>query len=75
VTIKFPKSSRSAGHNGVQSIIDNIKTKNFTRFRIGIKGEKPQKMTGKDYVLQKFRDEELLIVNITIEEITKNLGL
>jgi len=30
------KNHGSAGHKGVQSIIDALKTKNFVRFRIGI---------------------------------------
>jgi PTH1 family peptidyl-tRNA hydrolase len=34
--IKIAKNRGSAGHRGVQSIIDVLKTKNFVRFRIGI---------------------------------------
>jgi len=34
--IKISKNHGSAGHKGVQSIIDALKTKNFVRFRIGI---------------------------------------
>ncbi|MDD3102525.1 MAG: aminoacyl-tRNA hydrolase [Patescibacteria group bacterium] len=34
--IRISINRSSAGHNGVQSIIDNLKTKNFVRFRIGI---------------------------------------
>ena len=34
--IKIGKNRGSAGHKGVQSIIDQLKTKNFVRFRIGI---------------------------------------
>lgn len=33
---KIQKDRSSAGHNGVQSIIDLLGTKNFTRVRIGI---------------------------------------
>ena len=35
-TYKKSIDSRSAGHNGVQSIIDYLKTKNFIRYRIGM---------------------------------------
>jgi len=35
-TIKISKNHGAAGHKGVQSIIDQIKTKNFIRWRIGI---------------------------------------
>ena len=34
---KTTLSSRSAGHRGVESIINSLKTQNFRRFRIGIK--------------------------------------
>jgi len=35
--IRISINRSSAGHNGVQSIIDNLKTQDFVRFRIGIK--------------------------------------
>ena len=35
--IRISKNKGSAGHNGIESIIKEIKTKNFVRFRIGIK--------------------------------------
>lgn len=38
-TVKISKESSSAGHKGVQSIIDALGTKDFTRIRIGIKPE------------------------------------
>jgi len=56
---KLSDNSRSAGHNGVQSIINHLKTKNFTRIRIGIKNNKPPQMPVPAYVLQKFSDDEL----------------
>ncbi len=34
--IKISKNSSSAGHKGVESVIDALKTKNFTRIRVGI---------------------------------------
>jgi len=36
---KTATDSGSAGHRGVQSIIDHLKTKKFTRIRIGIKND------------------------------------
>jgi PTH1 family peptidyl-tRNA hydrolase len=56
---KVATNSRSAGHNGVQSIINHLKTKNFRRIRIGIKGDKPKQMPTPAYVLQKFLPDEL----------------
>lgn len=36
-TIRISKDGSSGGHKGVQSIINHLKTKNFPRFRIGIR--------------------------------------
>lgn len=36
---KIATNSGSAGHRGIQSIITYLKTKNFTRVRLGIKNE------------------------------------
>lgn len=70
---KIADNSRSAGHNGVQSIIDQIKTKNFIRYRIGIMGDKPKAMPSKKYVLQKFSKEELDILDPITAEIATNI--
>lgn len=40
-TLKISRNASSAGHKGVQSIIDTLGSKNFTRFRIGIKPDHP----------------------------------
>jgi len=62
--IKISFGRGSAGHKGVQSIIDEIGTKNFVRFRVGIgmgnnetKNNKA-KSNRKDLVLQKFSKKE-----------------
>ena len=55
-----------AGHNGIKSIISHLKTKNFKRIRIGIKGEKPEQMKTSDYVLARFTNNEE-------EELHKNI--
>lgn len=68
---KISVDSRSAGHNGVESIINHLKTKNFTRLRIGIKTTLGEKVPGEKFVLQKFSQEELKIINQVIAEIIK----
>lgn len=55
------KDRSSAGHKGVQSIIDLIGTQNFSRIRIGI-GPVPGKIETDAFVLQKFSEEELSIL-------------
>lgn len=55
--IRVSKDSSSAGHKGVQSIIDELGIKDFTRIRIGIKPLHEFNTT--DFVLKNFtKDEE-----------------
>ena len=60
-TLRTTDSSRAAGHNGVQDIIDTLGTQDFFRIRLGI--GHPTEVLGAcmpshDYVLQKFSAEE-----------------
>lgn len=55
--LKIKTRGGSAGHRGVMSIIDHLKTDNFTRIRIGI-GKPPRGVDPKEYVLQEFTDTE-----------------
>ncbi|MGB9638286.1 MAG: aminoacyl-tRNA hydrolase [bacterium] len=80
---KLKFNGGSAGHNGIQSIINYI-GKDFYRIRIGI--NRPQDKNYKDYVLNKFSPEELVeisnllpkinivIENIVIEGIEKTIS-
>jgi PTH1 family peptidyl-tRNA hydrolase len=57
--IKISFGRGSAGHKGVQSIIDEIGTKDFVRFRIGIGTANNKAASNKeDFVLQKFSKKE-----------------
>ncbi len=53
--IKICQNRGAAGHKGVQSIIDHLKTKNFVRFRAGIapKTAAEKKIPAEKYVLKK----------------------
>jgi PTH1 family peptidyl-tRNA hydrolase len=56
---KIATDSSSAGHRGVQSIIDYLKTKKFTRLRLGIKTDLLRTHIPPDkFVLQPFNQEE-----------------
>ena len=70
---KVALDSRSAGHNGVQSIIDHLGTKNFQRIRVGIRTEEKEKIPAEKFVLQKFSKEELRKIEELNEEIMKKL--
>jgi len=67
--LKIAKGRGSAGHKGVQSIINELKTKDFNRIRVGIcpKTDKPK--TIDKFVLQNFTKEEEKILKETIKQI------
>jgi peptidyl-tRNA hydrolase, PTH1 family len=68
---KISADSGSAGHNGVQDIVDKISTQNFKRIRVGVANEKLRsQIDPTDFVLQKFSDEELKTL---IDEVSGNI--
>jgi len=56
--IRIVKNRGSAGHKGVESIIKELGTKNFVRFRIGIKPESGKPKNPEKFVLQNFSRKE-----------------
>ena len=56
--IRIIKNRGSAGHKGVESIINELGTKNFIRFRIGIKPESGKPKNPEKFVLQNFNKKE-----------------
>lgn len=56
---KTSYNSSSAGHKGINSIIENIKTQKFTRVRIGLNLPDRKMIPTEKFVLQKFTPEEL----------------
>jgi PTH1 family peptidyl-tRNA hydrolase len=59
-TIRANSSSSSAGHKGVQDIIDKLGTQEFHRLRIGVETRADKSIPPTDdFVLQNFTDEEL----------------
>ncbi len=73
---KISTDSSAAGHNGVQSIIDNLGSQQFKRIRIGIEGSEKKKdriIPGDVFVLQDFSKEELEIIKKLAEKIVGEL--
>ncbi|HUC95735.1 MAG TPA: aminoacyl-tRNA hydrolase [Candidatus Saccharimonadia bacterium] len=66
--INFKLDGSSAGHNGIQSIIDKI-DENFPRIRIGIGPKLPTRIDSADFVLQKFSKDQLLEIEILKKEV------
>lgn len=74
---KIQKDVHSVGHNGVESIIQQIGTQDFTRVRLGVEmveGRQARQMPGEDFVLQDFTPEEKNALENILPEITKSLS-
>ena len=75
-SFKVSLDSSAAGHNGVQSIIDNLGSQQFKRIRLGIEGSEKKKdriIPGEVFVLQDFSKEELEIIKKLAEKIVGEL--
>jgi PTH1 family peptidyl-tRNA hydrolase len=66
-TLRVQKSRSSAGHNGIESIIDSLGTQDFLRIRIGVAPEhKPR--DGKEYLLSVMRKAQLEALDPVLED-------
>ncbi|NDB42379.1 MAG: aminoacyl-tRNA hydrolase, partial [Actinobacteria bacterium] len=65
--VKIKSGGGLAGHNGLQSITQHLKTQDFLRVRIGV-GKPPSKEQGGDHVLSKIpaRERELLDLSVQV---------
>ena len=69
---KFSPDSSARGHNGVQSIIDNIGTKDIKRLKIGVEketGRASRQTPGEKFVLENFTSDELRQVSSLTDKI------
>ena len=66
-TLRVRPRGRSAGHNGVQSIIGALGTQEFTRIRLGIGPDHPVG-DGARYVLSQFKKAQLEVVSEVLEQ-------
>lgn len=70
--IKFTNDSQSAGHRGVQNIIDRLGTQKFARLRIGV-GPRPQHIPTEAFVLSPFGSEEITSLPTLLSDITQKI--
>ena len=63
--LRIRKTGSSGGHKGVESVIQNIGSKDFIRVKIGI-GREPGTQV-EDYVLSKFTRQEIPLIKETID--------
>src|SRR5262245_65690158 len=64
--IRIRERGSSAGHNGMQSIINALQTEEITRIRLGIAPDDPKK-GGASYILSQFRKSQLPAVDEALE--------
>lgn len=65
--IRFRPHGSSAGHKGMQNIMDEFNTQDIKRLKVGI-GSVDSKFTI-DYVLGKFMEDEMIIIDALIDKI------
>lgn len=66
-TIRLKAGGSSAGHRGIESIINSLGTDRFTRLRIGIKRHS-KKIDAAEYVLSSFKTKEAKELKNIIEK-------
>jgi len=62
--IRIVKNRGAAGHKGVESIIKELGTKNFVRFRIGIQPKTGKPENVEKFVLQINKEEEKILSEV-----------
>jgi peptidyl-tRNA hydrolase, PTH1 family len=66
-TLRIHTRRSSAGHNGIESIIDALGTNDFLRIRVGVAPER-KVSDGKEYLLAPMRKEDLKVVDGMLDE-------
>jgi len=62
-TLRINQNISSAGHKGIESIIEALGTNNFIRFRVGINSSEKKLISTESFVLQPFTKTEELAVS------------
>jgi PTH1 family peptidyl-tRNA hydrolase len=73
--IRIVKNRGAAGHRGVGSIIKELRTKNFIRFRVGVCPKAGKPKNPERFVLQKFHKEEEEIIKEMIKKTAQAIEL
>ncbi len=72
-TYKLKKNSSSGGHNGIKSIISEIKSEEFARLKIGI--GKDERIPVDKYVLARLSTQEMEKITENFEKFNKIIDL
>lgn len=65
--IRLRGNGSDAGHNGLKSVFEELQTENYPRLRFGVGNDFPRGMQV-EYVLGKWRKDELPLVKMKIEK-------
>lgn len=71
--IRIRKTGSSGGHNGIQSIIDALNSKDFLRLKIGI--GRSARISPERYVLRTFNKQEKPVIDEAIENAVDAIGI
>jgi len=71
--IRIRRKGSSGGHKGIESIIQGISSKDFVRLKIGIGRDRD--ISPEDYVLSRFRRDEIYLIKKTIEKASDAVAL
>lgn len=63
--VKIKKSGSAGGHNGIQSIIDRLGSRDFPRIKVGI--GRSERMPAERYVLRSFAKKERPLIEEAVE--------
>jgi peptidyl-tRNA hydrolase, PTH1 family len=66
-TVRIHTRRSSAGHNGIESIIGALGTKDFLRVRVGVAPDH-KLQDGQSYLLSPFRKAQLKLVDVALEK-------
>jgi PTH1 family peptidyl-tRNA hydrolase len=64
--LRIKQNGGHGGHNGIKSVMDALGTARFVRLKIGI-GRPPPGRESADYVLERFTEEELRVLEPCLE--------
>ena len=65
--VKVKEGGGTAGHNGLESVRNHLRSGAFVRVRVGI-GKPPGRMEGADYVLRRPSKSERAELDVAVEE-------
>ena len=69
--LRIRKTGSDGGHNGIKSIISHLSSQNFIRFKIGVSDRENPNIPLADWVLGKFTDDEMKLIESKYDNIYK----